>query len=92
MLILLGSPPPSLPPFSSSSAPTAGPRRANVLVAFNNFSAKQSVPLLEELRELGQSVAGMDLSGKVRREGGRGIVRGRWCVRCGSGRGGWEGV
>jgi hypothetical protein len=50
------------------------------------------VPLLEELRELGQSVAGMDLSGKVRREGGRGIVRGRWCVRCGSGRGGWEGV
>jgi hypothetical protein len=42
-----------------------------VLVAFNNFSAKESVPLLDEMRNLGVSIGGMDLGSKVGREGGR---------------------
>ena len=43
-------------------------RRANVLLAFNNFSAKESVPLLDELRNLGEAVGavkGLDLAAKV---------------------------
>lgn len=44
-------------------------RRANVLISFNNFSAKQSVPLLDELKKIGEAVGvvkGLDLTSKVR--------------------------
>ena len=45
-------------------------RRANVLISFNNFSAKQSVPLLDEMKKLGEAVGvvkGLDLTSKVSR-------------------------
>jgi len=34
-------------------------RKANVLISFNNFSAKESVPLLSELRNFGEQLYGM---------------------------------
>jgi len=37
----------------------ARPRKANVLVSFNNFSAKDSVPLLTELRNYEDKLGGM---------------------------------